>query len=332
MRIYFISFLLTFFCVNISAQDIHFSQFNLSPLNLNPALTGSFDGDYRFIGNHRNQWSSVSTPYSTFALSVEKNKFLNNKLSLGLQINQDKAGDSKFSTFQVNFSGAYKTSIIDSSNIISSGFQLGFTNRHIDFDPLSFDAQYTGHFYDANLPNNENFSTNSNIYPNINLGFCYKKLLSNNNSIQSGFSIYNLNMSNQSFYDENIKLDPRFTFHSTFKYSFDSQIKFLPSVAYIKQGKHSESIISLKTLYILTDFRSIYRTIWGGVSYRNKDAIFISAGIDYDALKIGVSYDVNLSKLLPASIYRGGFEFAIIYIIKKEPITKEVHRICPDYL
>src|SRR3954471_19404848 len=52
---------------NIIAQDIHFSQFNRSPLNLNPANTGLFDGDFRFSGIHRNQWKSVTVPYKTFS-------------------------------------------------------------------------------------------------------------------------------------------------------------------------------------------------------------------------------------------------------------------------
>ena len=53
------------------AQDIHFSQFNNSPLNLNPAQTGLFNGDWRFVGNLRNQWSSVPVPYRTFSLSTD---------------------------------------------------------------------------------------------------------------------------------------------------------------------------------------------------------------------------------------------------------------------
>ncbi|MEM6697047.1 MAG: type IX secretion system membrane protein PorP/SprF, partial [Bacteroidota bacterium] len=43
----------------VSAQDIHFSQIGYSPLNLNPALTGIFEGDMRFTGNYRQQWNPV---------------------------------------------------------------------------------------------------------------------------------------------------------------------------------------------------------------------------------------------------------------------------------
>jgi len=39
--------------INCFGQDIHLSQFNASPQNLNPAQTGLFDGDWRFVGNHK---------------------------------------------------------------------------------------------------------------------------------------------------------------------------------------------------------------------------------------------------------------------------------------
>jgi hypothetical protein len=35
------------------AQDPNFSQFFASPLTLNPALTGKFDGSFRLAGNYR---------------------------------------------------------------------------------------------------------------------------------------------------------------------------------------------------------------------------------------------------------------------------------------
>ena len=64
---------------DISAQDIHFSMFYASPITLNPALTGVFDGTYRVAAIYRNQWQSVSTPYNTFAASFDI-KLLQDKL------------------------------------------------------------------------------------------------------------------------------------------------------------------------------------------------------------------------------------------------------------
>jgi Type IX secretion system membrane protein PorP/SprF len=39
----------------LQAQDPHFSQFFASPLTLNPAFTGKFDGQVRLAANHRDQ-------------------------------------------------------------------------------------------------------------------------------------------------------------------------------------------------------------------------------------------------------------------------------------
>ena len=49
------------------AQDPHYSNWQMSPLNQNPANTGMFEGDARFILNYRNQWQSVKVPYNTFS-------------------------------------------------------------------------------------------------------------------------------------------------------------------------------------------------------------------------------------------------------------------------
>ena len=56
---------------NLRAQDIHFSQYNGSLLNLNPAFTGFFDGDYRVNGIFRSQWQSVPVPYKTVGFAAD---------------------------------------------------------------------------------------------------------------------------------------------------------------------------------------------------------------------------------------------------------------------
>ncbi|MEY2899012.1 MAG: hypothetical protein RL138_1065, partial [Bacteroidota bacterium] len=56
----------------VNAQDIHFSQYYLSPLTQNPSLTGSFSELYRFSAIYRNQWYSVSNqPFQTGAISYD---------------------------------------------------------------------------------------------------------------------------------------------------------------------------------------------------------------------------------------------------------------------
>ena len=52
------------------AQDIHFSQFWMSPLIQNPANAGG-EEDIRAILNYRDQWKSIGTPYKTFNASFD---------------------------------------------------------------------------------------------------------------------------------------------------------------------------------------------------------------------------------------------------------------------
>ena len=60
--------------LNINAQDIHFSQFYASPLNLNPAMTGVMNCTDRLTLSYRNQWASVlkSNAFNTFTASYDR--------------------------------------------------------------------------------------------------------------------------------------------------------------------------------------------------------------------------------------------------------------------
>lgn len=317
------------------AQDIHFSQYDLSPINLNPAQTGQFVGDYRFIGNYRTQWSSVTVPYNTFSFGADARNFLPQKnYAGGIQINQDQAGDSRFKTFQANVSGSYLMPINDdSTENLSFGLQTGVTNKNISYDPLYFDVQYDGYAYDPNLSTQESFARSSKTYLNLNTGIAYFKEIEKRKKIGGGIALFNITKPNQSFYNEStVRLDRRLLLHANAEWKVSDKINVLPSLQFMVQGKYSEFNFGGSAKYILTDFIGLYRTVWLGMFYRNKDAGFITAGMDYDNWKVGISYDINTSSLVPASRRRGGLELAVIYIINKTPFKRIQHRICPDYI
>ena len=58
-------------------QDIHFSQFTMTPLNLNPAQAGA-EYDMRVIVNYKNQWGTVAAPYSTANIAYDMKLGKNN--------------------------------------------------------------------------------------------------------------------------------------------------------------------------------------------------------------------------------------------------------------
>lgn len=335
MKILFGIFFLWLVPGMIWAQDIHLSMWDLSPLNLNPGNTGQFDGDYRFNANHRNQWSSVTVPFTTYAISADARNILGHKpYSAGIQINQDRAGDGKFNTFQVNLNGAYAHSIKgDSLHQLSLGVAFGMTNKNLSYDPLQFDAQYDGFQYVSSLSNQESFERASRTYVNAGLGLAYFKQIDKRKLIRGGVSAFNLLRPKQSFFNDNdVRLDVRYNLRLMAEWKVADQWDVMPTFLLSIQGKYRELNIGSNVRYVLTDFMGMYRAVWGGMFYRNKDATFISLGLDYDAWKVGLNYDLNVSTLRPASNLRGGFEIAVQYIIKFTQPKRIMHRICPDYI
>ena len=88
---------ITFVCLLLGAnyfygQDIHFSQFSGSLLNISPGYTGMFNGDYRLSAIYRSQWQSVPVSYSTFNMNGEirvKPKKLNKDSRLVFSLHGD---------------------------------------------------------------------------------------------------------------------------------------------------------------------------------------------------------------------------------------------------
>ena len=78
------------------AQAVLFSQYYASPLTLNPALTGKFDGFARVDGIYRGQYYGLSqsssifrTPAISADFSLLKDKMNGNALGIGLSVVND---------------------------------------------------------------------------------------------------------------------------------------------------------------------------------------------------------------------------------------------------
>ncbi len=294
-----------------------------------------FDGDYRFAANQRTQWRSVTVPYSTFSLSADAYQpFQKENIGAGILINHDIAGDSRFRTFQVNFTGAYYFKpAADTNSLFSFGALMGFTNRYIDYSALYFDNQFDGYQYNPSLSTGENFARESRAYFNLQLGFAWHKKLAGRNYFNSGIALANITKPKQSYFDVNsIQLDRRFNLHGTFQYALNTEWELIPSTQLQIQGKYYELLFGSQLRYILINEKGVYRAIRAGAFYRTADAGYLLVGLDYDKWIASVSYDINLSTLVPASNYRGGLEFSLIYILDVFKPQKIQHRICPNYI
>lgn len=319
----------------VKGQDIHFSQFFHTPVYQNPAHAGNFVGDYRFNAAQRTQWRSVSdNPYNTIMVAADARDFLQQKeLGVMALLYHDITGDSRFRTVKLNLGASYGFRLKDSLSRISGGVQVDITHRSLNYDDLNFGSQYNGIYYDPSLGNGENFQRQSRFYFDAGMGLLYNRRDGFRKIINGGFALFNIIAPKQSFFNnDEVKLDRRWLIHADAVYPVADLWDVSGSIQYMQQGSHQEFLIGAGARYVLKDERGLFRAIKASIHYRNKDAGYLMVGMDYDQWTGGISYDLNISNLTPASRYRGGFEFTLIYRLEKFKGFEVPYRKCPVYI
>lgn len=322
---------------NTNAQDIHFSQFYNSPLNLNPALTGAFAEDMRFIGNYRNQWSSVPVPYLTFSGSYEtkiySNIAPNGFFTLGAVFNYDQQGTSELKLTQLSLSGAYTHMLSDYSSL-TAGFQVGSMNRSFSLDNLTFENQYNGDVFDPLSNTREDFPSTSKTFIDIGTGLNFFAMSDKGFNINIGGGLFHLTRPQQNFYNQTESNLPfRITGHLAGKApvneKMDVQFRLLSQF----QGPYQEYLIGSALVYKINDARGKELAFSIGTNYRyanESDAVIPTMGLRYLSWYGEFSYDVNVSAFDIATNGKGGPEFSLIYTITKVKPPK-TFKACPIF-
>lgn len=322
----------------LAAQDIHFSQYYNTPLNLNPALTGVFKGDLRFIGNYRSQWQAVPVPYLTFSGSFDQKiplKFIQNGvLAGGLLFNYDKAGDGNFSLSQLGLNAGYTHQLTDQL-FLGGGFLFSLGQRGVQPDKLTFEEQWNGDVFDPNVTHTEQFDNTSISMASISAGInAHFQIEGTRTKVDWGFSLYHINRPSESFLNNSTAVLPlkqnSYTLAEIQIHPL-MDIRFHALYSIMDFGiKQNELVGGLAYRYHLSLQKSREISLLGGISYRIGDAIIPTIEVQYFSWMVGLSYDINISDFNIATQKRGGPEFSIRYIITKVKAPK-VFKVCPIF-
>lgn len=328
-----LAILLLFSVALLKAQDIHFTQWMHAPHTYSPSSIGDFDGVYRFHGNYRNQWSSVTVPFVTFGGMAETNEL--NRYVKGLSgaagLVYDITGDSKFSTAHLNFGAGYKIPVADSLGEFRVGIQPTVTQKKIDLDALKFDNQYNGYYFDENLETGENLPRLSRWYFDFALGAQFAIQVNDKWKLRGALAAFNLLNPKQSFFNnDDIRLDRRYSTQFTGKYKHSEKLTIEPGIQFTNQGTYYSVNFGSLVSYDLSKSKYFKQGVFAGAYFRAVDSGDLIFGLDYGDLRAGISYDINYSGLVPASNYRGGVELAVIYIIPTETKIPQ-YKSCPIY-
>jgi len=297
-----------FFIIMLSAslytfgQDHLYSQFFNSPVYLNPALNGQFEGDFRANMIYRNQYTSSGNNSTYFTASLDYNipQFGG---GVGLIFSRSSEGNAFLN--ENNIAGIYSYSVGSDEYVLSFGLQAGVSNQSIDLSKLVFDDQIDSQIgiipgavsaADA-LPFNNKYYFDAAVGTNLVVG-----------NFMVGAALQHINSPNVSFTGIPTKLPVWGAGYMSYRYDMnqddniddDEKSYLVPSVVFYKQS-------TAQSLSAGVEYK--HKSVSAGLCYRSggingPSAIVVSLIFDIfvnkdtgEKFRLGVSHDVQVSGL-----------------------------------
>ena len=308
--------------VSIVAQDLHFSQFQSTPLYVNPANTGISAANLRLTNDYRSQWQSIDTAYSTLQIGIDgRLKLFNRFVGVGALILHDESSSSYLTVDKMMLSLSH--SFFYKNHRFVVAVQPGYVMKRYDKSGITFGDQFNPvtEVYDPFIPSGDDLIGSDLSYFTLNMGVAWqariKKLIPT-----VGLGVSNINRPVESFYADNteepIKL--KYTLHGqviipmTQKYMLKPQglIIYTPGSKQFNAGAlfyyyPEMDGLELSSVYGLASFRIN--------PIRNFDALILGIGAEIAGFDVCFSYDVNVSSLRKISRFQGAYEISLIYTL-----------------
>ena len=347
---------------SLSAQDIHFTQYNMSQMTLNPANVGGFEGTVRIGGIYRSQWTSVlkSNQYETPALWVDapiiRGFRRSDWIGVGLSVFQDKVGAGALTHNASKLGAAYHLGFgKNGSTVLTIGahygqesYKIGNAENFRFGDGLSkgnymLDDDFIALTGSGGGTGNQDPKSS---YSDFDAGIALTSKLNKTTDFKLGFAVFHLGQPSFGIpfsgggstpgptptpgTPSNFKQPRRFVTHGTFNIKTSDRLSISPSFIFQTMNNQDEIMVQGLAGYLFNPEKDI--TLNAGLGYRLGDAINILVGAKKKNLTIGFAYDVNTSGLNNDTRNRGGFEIAANYIVKiykNKPVKPKM--LCPRF-
>ena len=322
----------------LGAQDQHFTQFFSTPLTLNPALSGAFNGNYRVGVIYRDQGGAeLQDPYLTFAAAIDmrfrtpfnKTKVVRDAFGAGILFYNDRVPNFDLSTNQMLITGAYhKVLGKKETQYLSAGFQAGVAQRNINYENLTFDDQFNGQD-GYTIATQEDLPENNFAFADFAAGINYVYITERSISAYAGLAIHHFNEPQVSFfYDKRDELKlgdntllPKITGYLSLSIPLSEKVALHPRGLIYSQGEHLALNAGSNVRLLVNDVNGTALHIGGWarpVKYSPEqidlDAIIMMVGLEHSNFLLGMSYDMDMSGINTASSRLGAFEISIAYL------------------
>jgi len=304
------------------AQDPHFSQFFSSPLTVNPAFTGKFDGALRVNGNYRNQWPTINNAFITSTGSVDfhvgKDAIpTNDTWGIGATFLTDKSAGGAVNMNYFSLSTAYHKGLDENGfTQLSGGVQLTYSNTYINTSGLSlgFNTDGSPILYNQAYTGINNLSSN---YIDLNAGLLYSTSTNDRNNFYGGVSVYHINQPTQKLSSsESHPINTRTTIQAGTYFGVSPNTTLHLSGIETMQAGASETVLGGAFQFIAHQEDNKSTSLYVGSWLRLNDAIIPYVGLEFNDVRFGLTYDVTTSTLKTASENKGGIELSAVYIYR----------------
>ena len=330
---------------SLQAQDQHFTQFFASPLTLNPALTGTFDGKYRVALTYRDQ-----DPFRTFSSAIDLRFALNQRGSqykdafgVGMVFYNDQVPDVGFSNNNINIAGGFHKSLSKRNDqFLSAGLQVGIAQRNFNYANFTFEDQFAGSSGYSN-PSAELLPENNFAYADFAVGINYTYAPDRGINVFAGGALHHIFEPELSFYNDpdepetsvSNTLYRKYSAYVSFSIPFgEGAVRLQPRALVYNQGPHLALNTGTNVRLLLDDVSgtalhigSWIRPVSNEDDSFSLDALVGMIGIEYRNVLLGFSYDAQLEAIGAGRNQRGAFELSIAYLGEYEDETV----LCPKF-
>lgn len=303
------------------AQDPQFSQFYAAPLYLNPSYCGTTAGT-RAALIFRDQWPAIPGAFVSYSASLD-HYIPTLHSGLGLLFLQDRAGSGHLRTTNVGFQYSFHFKVTRRIQV-RPGIHFYSSKRDIDFYRLVFNDQ-------VSLSGNAPSSTEVPPLKKVSYTDFATSILVYSERYFGGFVIDHLLTPNQSLIEGISEIPIKYTLHGGGKFYLNghtsryNEESLFAAFNFKSQGKYDQLDIGAyytkKPLTLGLWYRGIplFKAYKRG--YQNNDALIVSAGFQFDDIKIGYSFDLTVSRLL-ANTW-GSHEISLVYEFNQNQRLRE---------
>jgi type IX secretion system PorP/SprF family membrane protein len=303
----------------IYAQDFYYSQYEHTPLNINPALLSTEKDIKLSLHYHQNElWKELNMKNSQVSLMYPLNFTKNEKMPQGIGLSAIYNNTGKQGL--VNCTGgnlAFTQGVtINRWSVLSAGLQTSylFYNNSNPGNYTTGSQWEDGSGYDPAQGIDETINFETIKLFTVNTGINWYIIDGTKPKGNLGVSVYYLNKPRYSFLNEKNRLDSRYIVHGNYRLFRMKNVSVSPRMLFVYQDVNLVSFGTLINYSFKSDnpFLPIKDcNLQLGLDYRYNHSGIVNVSIEQSAYIFGISYALGLNRNKEYSCYGSNIEICL---------------------